>query len=487
MASVSATHSGSRARLTAPADLNVLNAKLWPDNTCRSASGMLTLNGLAVDDIAQQTSTPAYIYDKATVDGAAHAILEAFVEALTPLGVDVHPYYASKAFSASTLLRWVADAGYGIDVASEGELAMALAAGVTSATIGVHGNNKSARLIERAVAVGVGSIVIDCASEVVRIAEVAAASGHVQPVRVRVTTGVHAETHDFLATAVEDQKFGIALADVPDIVAEIREQPSLKFLGMHSHIGSQIFNAEGFATAIERLMTVQATLLKDGPVPELNLGGGYGIAYTDADHPLPIRSIVHEVVAALQSSADCHNVPIPTIAIEPGRLIAGRAGVTVYRVGTIKDVKLHEPTELDEAGQPATRRYVAVDGGMSDNPRPELYDADYTAVVARATHGAPVLSRVVGMHCESGDIVVHDVYLPDDIATGDLLVVPVTGAYCQSLSSNYNLVPRPAVWGNVEGHLELMIRGETIDDLLARDVAVDDGTRPDAAAEGAQR
>jgi diaminopimelate decarboxylase len=286
----------------------------------------------------------------------------------------------------------------------------------------------------------------------------------VQPVRLRVNSGVHAHTHDYLATAREDQKFGITLTDTAAAVARIRELPRLQFLGLHSHIGSQIFESEGFAEAARRLFDVHAQLLQGGPVPELNLGGGFGIAYTSADEALPIAEIARRFADIVAERAEAHGIPVPVIAVEPGRAIIGPSTTTLYEVGTIKDVVV---------GVTAVRKYVSVDGGMSDNARPALYGADYSVRIAnRVSNADPALVRVAGKHCESGDIVVQADYLPGDVTPGDLLAVPATGAYCWSLSSNYNYLARPPVVAVRDGRARVLVRGETEADLLARDTGV---------------
>ncbi|MCH4250392.1 MAG: diaminopimelate decarboxylase, partial [Microbacteriaceae bacterium] len=430
------------AWLAVPDDPNALGAALWPDTARRDADGEISLGGVPVSTLAERFGTPLYVVDAATVRTQAHALHSAFADAFAPLGQEPTLYYAGKAFLCAQMVRWVRELGLSLDVASGGELALALAAGMPAGQIGLHGNNKSEQELTLALEAGVGTVIVDSDDEIRMLAELARAHGVRQRVRLRVTTGVHASTHDYLATATEDQKFGIALADAPATVARIRAQSSLEFVGMHSHIGSQIFAQEGFAEAIRRLMGVQAVLLQDGPAPELDLGGGFGISYTTADRPRPLAEIAQGIVRALRESADEHGIPVPKVSFEPGRQIIGRAGTTLYRTGVIKDVTVH-----GEGGQPSgVRRYVAVDGGMSDNPRPELYGADYHAVLAsRASGAAPGLVRVVGKHCESGDIVVDADYLPEDVRRDDLLLVAATGAYCHTLSSNYNLLPRRAV------------------------------------------
>jgi diaminopimelate decarboxylase len=285
-----------------------------------------------------------------------------------------------------------------------------------------------------------------------------------------VNSGVHAYTHEHLATAREDQKFGVSLTDVPDLVAKIRSHSHLRFLGLHSHIGSQIFVVDGFVAAAERLLDVHAQLLATGEVPELNLGGGFGIAYTSGDNPLAIADMAGRITKAVADKCRELGIEVPKLAFEPGRLIAGPAGITLYSVGTIKDVA------VSESGAGATRKYVSVDGGMSDNARPALYEAEYSALIAsRVSSATPALSRVVGKHCESGDIVVRHDYLPSDIAVNDLLAVAATGAYCFSLSSNYNFLTRPAMVAVKGGKSSLLVRAETEQDLLSRDAGFTGG------------
>lgn len=397
--------------------------------------------------------------------GRARRFRVAFDRAAAEHGTTAQVYYAGKAFLCTTVARWVVDEGLRIDVCTGGELAVALAAGVAPASLGFHGNNKSVAELERAVEVGVGTIIVDSAIEIERLAAITARTGATQRVLVRVISGVHAETHDFLATAHEDQKFGFPLPDAEHAVARIREIPGLVFAGLHCHIGSQIFGVAGFRESASRVLDLHATLLQDGPVPQLNLGGGFGIAYTRVDDPTPIEDLAGEIVDAVAEGCAARGIPMPALSFEPGRAIVGTAGVTIYEVGTTKDVTV-------ESG--AVRRYVSVDGGMSDNARPALYGAQFSARLAsRVGAGEPRLSRVVGKHCESGDIVVDHEYLPDDLVPGDLLAVPATGAYCVSLASNYNHVPRPPVVAVREGRSTVIVRGETLDDVLARDTGID--------------
>ena len=280
---------------------------------------------------------------------------------------------------------------------------------------------------------------------------------------------MHAHTHEYLATAREDQKFGIPLADAAAAVALIRSHDTLEFLGLHSHIGSQIFESDGFAEAAHRLFALHAELLTTGPVPELNLGGGFGIAYTSVDDALGFDELAARFADIVAKAAKDHGVPTPIIAIEPGRSIIGPSTTTVYEVGTVKDVAVTLPDETI-----AIRKYVSIDGGMSDNIRPALYGADYSVRIAsRRSDADPALVRIAGKHCESGDIVVHADYLPGDVEPGDLVAVPATGAYHWSMASNYNYLGRPPVVAVKDGSARLLVRRETERDLLSRDAGLE--------------
>lgn len=447
--------------LSYPDDANVLPPAVWSRNTARAGSGEIEIAGLGASALVESYGSPVYVIDETDATSRATGIRESFDAAFAAVGSSAKVYYAGKAFLSIQVARWMLDAGLNIDVCSGGELAVALAAGAEGSRLGLHGNNKSVTEIDRAVGIGIGAIVIDSLIEIDRVADAAARHGRVQPVRLRINSGVHAHTHEYLATAREDQKFGIPLAEAVATVAIIRSHPSLSFLGLHSHIGSQIFEADGFAEAAKRLMAVHAELVETGPVPELNLGGGFGIAYTDADEALPIDRIATALATIVAREAVALDVPVPLVAVEPGRAIIGPSTTTLYTVGTTKDV-LVDGTSV--------RRYVSIDGGMSDNVRPALYGADYSVRIAnRSSSAEPQLVRVAGKHCESGDIVVHADYLPGDVTPGDILAVPATGAYCWSLASNYNYLGRPPVIAVRDGVARVLVRGETEADLLSRD------------------
>lgn len=461
-------------------DVNELVPAMWANDVERGPDGEVTISGVSVSALKEQFGTPLYVMSEGDFRARARSFKDAFDAAFADLcgGVDV--YYAGKSFLCTEVARWVDSEGLRLDTCSGGELAVAQRAGISGEKLSLHGNNKSAAEINRALDMGLGRIVVDSLHELRRVAELAATRGVVANVMLRLTPGVHAHTHENIATAHEDQKFGLSfIAEDPEApgmsAAEAAsklavEAESINFLGFHAHIGSQIFEAEGFEIAARKLLGFTHEIQRKYGItlPELDLGGGYGIAYTAVDKPRPAAEVAQAMAAVVRATCAELGMSAPKLSIEPGRAIVGSSTFTLYETGTLKTVQV----EVDgQDGVTAPRRYVSVDGGMSDNPRPVLYDADYSAVVAsRASAEAPALSRVVGKHCESGDIVVRDVYLPNDVAAGDLLAVPGTGAYCWALASNYNYAPRPPVVAVKNGAARLIVRGETEDDLLARDI-----------------
>jgi diaminopimelate decarboxylase len=452
--------------LRPPDDVNALVAHLWSQTVRRSDGGGLAVGGVPVDAIAARHGTPAYVIDEADFRSRARSFGSAFDAAFADLcgGADV--YYAGKAFLCTEVARWVADEGLCLDTCSGGELAVAARAQVPPSRIGLHGNNKSDPEIARALDLGIGRIVLDSMAEIDRVADAAAARGVRAPVLVRVTVGVEAHTHSYIATAHEDQKFGLSLAggQAAAAVARVLARPELELRGLHSHIGSQIFDVQGFEIAAHRVLGLHAQVRAEHGVrlPELDLGGGFGIAYTTQHDPLPPAELAAGMARIVGAECARLGIEVPRISVEPGRAVAGPSTLTLYTAGTVKDVAL-------DGG--AARRYLAVDGGMSDNIRTALYDADYSATLAgRRSAAPPVLTRVVGKHCESGDVIVKDEYLPADTGPGDLVAVPGTGAYCRSMSSQYNHVPRPPVLAARDGQVRVLLRRETEDDLLALDL-----------------
>ncbi|MDQ1546583.1 MAG: diaminopimelate decarboxylase [Actinomycetota bacterium] len=457
------------AWLDVPTNANALQPTVWSKGAIRNPSGVLEIAGLDVATLVAEYGTPVYVVDEADTRGRAVQVRESFDREFARVGSRAKVYYAGKAFLTIEVARWMIAAGLNIDVCSGGELAVVLAAGIDPARLGLHGNNKSVAEIDRAVSVGVGAIVLDSLIEIERVAAAAAKHGRIQPVRLRINSGVHASTHEYLATAREDQKFGIPLADAEATVAIIRSHPGLDFLGLHSHIGSQIFESDGFAEAARRLFAMHARLLEGGPVPELNLGGGFGIAYTSVDVALSLDEIARRFADIVSAAAAELGIPVPIVSVEPGRAIIGPSTATIYEVGTVKDVLVTLPDDTT-----AIRKYVSVDGGMSDNIRAALYRADYSVRIASRVSGAePVLVRIAGKHCESGDIVVHADYLPGDVQPGDLVAVPATGAYHWSMANNYNYLGRPPVVAVKNGVARLLVRRETEADLLSRDAGLE--------------
>jgi len=464
-------YGGPPIYLPYPADVMALTPQLWSQSVRRRPDGILEVGGVDVATLAADHGTAAYILDEDDFRARARAFRTEYAEAFDGLcgGADV--YYAGKAFLCTAVARWVLEEGLSLDVCTGGELAVAQRVGFPGARIGFHGNNKSVDELRAALTYGVGRIVVDSYDEIDRIVALAREVGVVAPVMLRVTVGVEAHTHEFIATGHEDQKFGFSLAgDIAfKAAAEILSHPQeLRFLGLHSHIGSQIFDTSGFETAAHRLVALHARIADElgCAAPEIDLGGGYGIAYTSQHTPLSpallAEQMAHIIEHAFKAAGDGSLDGIPKVSIEPGRAIVGPAMFTLYEVGTVKPVVI---------GEGQIRTYVSIDGGMSDNARPALYDADFSVTLAsRASDAPPVVVRVVGRHCEAGDIVVQDEWLPGDIKPGDLLAVPGTGAYCRALSSQYNHTPRPPVIAVRGGTSRVLIRRESIDDLLALDV-----------------
>jgi len=457
---------GGPGWLAVPDDVNTLVAPLWARTVRRGDDGALEVGGVSVAQLAAEHGTPAYVVDEEDLRARARAYVTAFDEAFADLcgGADV--YYAGKAFLCTAVARWTAEEGMLLETCTGGEMAVGLRAGVDPARMALHGNNKSDAELERALRAGVGRVVLDSLQEVGRVADLAGRLGVRAPVLVRVTVGVEAHTHSYIATAHEDQKFGVPLStgEAARAAAAALARPELDLRGLHSHIGSQIFDVEGFEVAARRLVRLHAEVQREHGVvlPEMDLGGGFGMAYTTQHRPMPPRDLAQGMARVVAAACAGEGVDVPRISVEPGRAVVGPSTFTLYTAGTTKDVV------LDGGG---VRRYVAVDGGMSDNVRTALYSADYSATLAsRRSGAAPVLTRVVGKHCESGDVVVMDEFMAGDLGPGDLVAVPGTGAYCRALASQYNHVPRPPVVAVAGGVSRVLVRRETEDDLLALDL-----------------
>jgi diaminopimelate decarboxylase len=430
-----------------------LEPMIWP-RTAQREGGVLSVGGVDCIEIAERFGTPAYVLDVADLLGRCADWRAAFDDG------DV--YYAGKAFLCLAVARWVVDAGLGLDVCTGGELAVAQRAGVAGEQVVFHGNNKSTAELERGLEYAVGRIVVDSFEELARLAFLAERRGVRQRILLRVTPGVEAHTHEYVATGQEDQKFGFSLASgaAAEAVHRALRLPSLELAGIHAHIGSQIFETQGFALAAHRMVDLLAQIRSEHGIElaELNLGGGLGIAYTEADLPMTVTDAADRLREIVHRECARAGLAVPRLAVEPGRAIVGPSTITLYEVGTVKQL-------------PGLRTYVSVDGGMSDNIRTALYDAHYTATLAsRASDAAPAHVTVCGKHCESGDIVVKDVALPSDLAPSDLIAVPASGAYHRSMASNYNHVPRPPVIAVRDGQARVIVRRETEDDLLGLDV-----------------
>ena len=449
-----------------PDDVNALLPSLWSDNVTKSDDGVLTIAGHSVTDLAESYGTPTLVMDVADFRSRAEAYLSTFSNAFSVekglAGADV--FYAGKAFLCTAVARWVHEAGLGLDTCSLGEMMIARAAGVPGDRVGLHGNNKSAAELEYALDYGVARIFVDSLDEVARLESIAAARGTVAPVMLRVTVGVEAHTHDFIATAHEDQKFGLSLADGTAARAArlVAESEHLRLDGLHSHIGSQIFDISGFQVATARVLAFRAEIMGEHGIdlPDVDLGGGFGIRYTSQDTPIPVAEMAAELAAVVAKECRGLGTSVPRISIEPGRAIVSPAVFTLYEVGTVKQVSTDS----------GTRTYVAVDGGMSDNIRTALYDADYSCTLAnRNSNAEPAIVRVVGKHCESGDIIVRDEYMGADVTAGDLVAVPTTGAYCRSLANNYNHLPRPGVLAVEADRVEWIVTPEDHTQMFATD------------------
>lgn len=426
---------------------------IYPHTTVHNAAGHLEIGGCDVVDLAREFGTPLFIYDEQTLRDQCRAYHAAF-GARTD---DYEIVYASKAFSCRAMAQLVAQEGLSLDVATGGELAAGRAAGFPPARIYFHGNNKSVEEIEAGLHAGIGHFVVDSFEEIERLEAAVAQRGGRQQVLVRVTPGVRPATHDFVQTGQQDSKFGFGLADgrAQDAVRRLRDAAHLDLVGVHAHIGSQIFELESYRREVEVLFIAIDEWRRDFGFTcgVFNIGGGLGIRYTESDQPSSIAEFAEMSVAAVREGAQRHHLPVPRLFVEPGRSIAGKAAVTAYTVGTVKVI-------------PGVRTYVAVDGGMSDNLRPMLYDSRYEAMLAsKAAVPETHVVTVAGKHCESGDVLVRDVHIAPP-EPGDILVTPGTGAYGYAMANNYNAQPRPAVILVGGGRAHVIIERETWDDVL---------------------
>lgn len=425
-------------------------------------SGEFVVAGVSATKIAAEFQTPVFVIDEADFFERAKTFKDSLESAAGEKSG--HCYYAGKAFLCKEIARWVERAGLALDVCTGGELEVAIAANFPPERMEFHGNNKSVAEIRRAIEVGVSLIVVDSEIELERVASIATEMKRVQKILIRITPGVEAHTHDYIATAHEDVKFGLSIASGASmkVMQKALTLPSIELRGVHFHIGSQITSDEGFTLAISRTIEFLAHFTRESgkAIAEFDIGGGYAISYVESDEALDPKTIISALVRAIRDESERVGIEMPTVSIEPGRAIIGPTTATIYEVGTVKLV------ELDSG----SRNYISVDGGMSDNIRTSLYDAEYSVALAnRISTESAISSRVVGKHCESGDIVVRECDLPSDVRPGDLLVTPATGAYGRSMASNYNHVPRPPVIAIRDGKARVIVRRETYQDLLGLD------------------
>ncbi|MDQ1431514.1 MAG: diaminopimelate decarboxylase [Actinomycetota bacterium] len=444
-----------------PARDGPLELGLLPRSARVDERGRLAIGGCDVEDLADLFGTPLYVYCEAELRARCREYRDAF-------GADAVSY-AGKAFLCVAMARLVAEEGMHLDVATGGELHVALHAGFPAERVVYHGNNKSDAELRTGLEAGVGRIVADSFDELDRIERLVATGLPAPRVLVRVTPGVEAHTHEYIATGADDSKFGFTVSNgaAREAALRVAKSDAMDLAGFHCHIGSQILVLESFALAAAVVAELSADVTRQigSPIDEINLGGGLGVPYTvdelDAPSIATFAATVRDAYADACRAAALD--PPPRLAIEAGRSIAAPAGVTLYEVGTIKPI-------------PGVRTYVAVDGGMSDNPRPATYGADYEAFLpARVTSPRPFAATVAGKHCEQGDILVRDAHLPADVAVGDVLATPVTGAYGYSMASNYNLVPRPGVVFVHDGRARVVVRRESLDDLVVRDQLESEG------------
>ncbi len=418
--------------------------------------GHLEIGGVDTVELVRRYGTPLYVMDEAYIRQQCRLYLKSFQASGLPFQVA----YASKAFCTMAMCRLVQEEGLALDVVSAGELYTALKAGFPPEKIHFHGNNKTPAEIELALEARIGSFVIDNFTEISLLSAMAQEKQQQVDVLIRVTPGVEAHTHEYIQTGQADSKFGFDLASgqAMDAVRNILDRPSLRLIGFHCHIGSQIFDVRGFEAAVERMgQFIRDVRQQTGYTAQvLNLGGGFGIRYTADDHPLPIPAYVEALTQAVKRTFDAWSLPYPEIHVEPGRSIVGEAGTTLYTVGTMKQI-------------PGVRKYVAVDGGMTDNPRPALYQARYEALLANKANAEPTeVVSVAGKCCESGDMLIWDIRLPE-VQVGDILAVSCTGAYNYSMASNYNRIGRPAVVFVKDGQADVVVERESLDDLIRLD------------------
>ena len=423
--------------------MSAIDLRLLPDSASVGTDGALSIGGVRVADLAAQYGTPLFVYDEEHLRNRCRRAVQAFGAG--------NVVYATKAFLCGAMARLAYEEGLLLDVATGGELFVAMHGGVPASSCIMHGNNKSADELQMALDAGIRHIVVDSFDELDRLEQLHAADGRVARIQLRITPGVHVHTHEYVSTGQDDSKFGFNLnnGDAEKAINRAKASPAVELIGIHCHIGSNVFAVDNFADASQ----VMVDLFAKHDLDELTLGGGLGVAYTEDEHAPSIEEWAAVMKRATKS------LPVhKRVFVEPGRSIVASAAVTVYTVGTVKPIE-------------GLRTYIAVDGGMSDNPRPVLYGSGYEVFdPARATADRIEHARIVGKHCESGDILVDNAAVPPNVAVGDLMVMPVTGAYGYSMASNYNKVTRPAVVFVGDGVSRLVVRRETYEDLVRLDI-----------------
>lgn len=442
-----------------PTSLFSSNLKFAGEN---QYGGVLSIAGCTAEKLVKEYGSPIFVLDQDDFVVRTKAWQAALNESFGSGKI----YYAAKSFICVEVAKWLKELKVGLDVCTGGELAVALAADFPAGNIEFHGNNKSEAEITTAIKAGVGTIVIDSYDELSRVAKIATEFKKNQKVYLRLTPGIDAHTHEFISTAHEDVKFGFSIAsgDAQIAIDKCMAESSLNLAGIHCHIGSQIFEVSGFELAAKRLVAVLVAFRDkySKELAELNLGGGYGIAYTKNETAISPAQVIPAIAKVIKSECEKAKLIVPKISIEPGRAIVGPTTTTIYMVGTTKSVTLENGSK---------RRYISVDGGMSENIRPALYGATYSAFLANRNSSATAInSRIVGKHCESGDILISEIDMPEDVKAGDLLAIPATGAYGRSMASNYNHMPRPSVIAVINGTAREILRRENEDDLLNLDV-----------------
>ena len=430
---------------------------LFPDATAIDPRGHLLLGGCDVTDLATAYATPLYVFDEATLRNVCREFLREFGSRYPQVTV----LYASKAYINKALARLFAEEGLGLEVVSGGELAVVRAAGVPLDRVYFHGNNKGPEELRLALDWGIGRIVVDNFHELATVEHLCRQSGRPQDILLRITPGVNPHTHAYIATGITDSKFGFPLASgiAEEAVMKAQASPHLRLVGLHMHLGSQLFEVEPYAAAIQGVMAFAAQMVQRHGLDlrEFSPGGGFALQYLGGQAAPTMASYAHTITDTLRQACQTHGLPLPHLILEPGRSAIGRAGVALYRVGAIKEI-------------PGVRTYVSVDGGMADNIRPALYQARYEAVVANRMADPPTeVVTVAGKYCESGDILIYDLHTPK-LQPGDLLALPAAGAYCLAMASNYNAAPRPAVALVNDGAARLIRRRETYEDLMQWDV-----------------